>query len=317
MAAETVSVVIPTWNGASLLPECLDSLLRQSVPPAEIVVADGASSDGTAELVERDYPASHLLRLGTNRGYTGAANAGILHSSGTLVAIVNQDVVLEPSWIEEVIRAAQVNPFAGAIATKIMLYDERDHFHSAGDDFRVDGIPVNRGVWEKDIGQYDVPAPVFGACGGAAVYRRKMLDQVGLLDESFFMYCEDVDLAWRQQLAGWPTIYAPRAVAYHHLGASGGGVLASYFTGRNTLYVLVKDLPGPLWRKHGHSILRAQLRISSQALRAWRGAAARARLKGQLAGLLTSVRMLEKRRSIQRARQVDLSYLEDLLSAVD
>jgi len=317
MLPETCSVVIPSWNGAALLPACLDSLLAQSQPLSEIVVADGASSDGTPELVERDYRAVRLLRLGANRGYAGAANAGISNTTGSLVAVVNQDVVVDPAWAQEVVRVAHEYPGAGAVATKIMLFDRRDHFHSAGDGFRVDGIPFNRGVWRKDEGQYDQVCEVFGACGGAAVYRRLMLDQVGLFDETFFMYCEDVDLAWRQQLAGWRAVYAPQAVAYHHLGASGGGVLASYFTGRNTLYVILKDIPGPLLRKHRSAILAAQLRIAKDALRSWRGAAARSRLRGQLAGLLTWPRLMDRRRSIQRSLRVDIAYLDALLQAVD
>jgi GT2 family glycosyltransferase len=140
---------------------------------------------------------------------------------------------------------------------------------------------------------------------------------VGWLDESFFMYCEDVDLAWRQQLAGWRTVFAPRAVVFHHLGASGGGVTASYYTGRNSIYVIVKNMPGPLLLKYWPAILAAQLRVSRDALLAWRGAAARARLRGQLAGLLTWPRMLSKRRAIQRSRSVPIRYLESLLEAVD
>ncbi|MBC7261554.1 MAG: glycosyltransferase family 2 protein, partial [Chloroflexi bacterium] len=220
-------------------------------------------------------------------------------------------------WLEEIARVAHAHPEAGAIACKIMLYDRRDHFHSAGDGYRRDGIPVNRGVWQKDVGQYDTECPVFAACGGAAVYRRSVLDQIGWFDESFFMYCEDVDLGWRQQLAGWSTIYAPRAVAFHHLSASGGGVTASYYTGRNTIYVIAKNVPSPLLLKYWPAMLRAQWRIFVDALRAWRGAAARARMRGQWVGLLTWPRMLNKRRMIQRSRRVSIAYLESLLDAVD
>jgi GT2 family glycosyltransferase len=310
---ETVSVVIPSWNGVKLLPPCLDSLRAQTCRPLEVWVVDSASGDETVAMVRREYPEVHLLALAENRGYSGAVNAGIGKAQGTLMAILNQDLVVDPGWLEEMARVAAAHPEAGAFGSKIMLFEQRDHFHSAGDLYGSDGIPVNRGVWQKDEGQYDQAGEVFGACGGAAVYRRRLLDEIGGFDETFFMYCEDVDLAWRQQLAGWRTVYAPQAVAYHHLSASGGGVTASYFTGRNTLWVIFKNVPGPLLRKYWPAMLAAQWRISWDALRAWRGTAARARLRGQLAGFLTWPRLLGKRRAIQRSRRVSLEYLEQLL----
>ena len=145
-----------------------------------------------------------------------------------------------------------------------------------------------------------------------------MLDRVGLLDEDFFFSCEDVDLAWRAQLAGWRCIYTPRAIVYHKLSATGGGTTASFYDGRNTVYLLIKDYPGDLWRLHWRAILRTQLRIASEALRAWRGAAARARLRGQLVGLLLGIpRMLSKRRAVQRSRTVDGTYLARILTGID
>ncbi len=317
MNTETFSVIVPSWNGVRFLPTCLDSLRAQTYSDLEVVVVDSASTDESVALVRRDYPEVRLIALTENRGFTGAVNAGIARAKGTLVALLNQDAEADPRWLEEMARAAFAHPEAGAVACKIMLFDRRDRFHSAGDNYRLDGIAVNRGVWQKDEGQYDTETEVFGACGGAAAYRRRVLDEIGWFDESFFMYCDDVDLAWRQQLAGWRTVYAPRAVAFHRLSASGGGVTASYYTGRNTIYVLVKNMPNALLGKYWRAILAAQLRTSADALRAGRGTAARARLRGQLAGLLTWPRMLGKRRAIQRSRRVSIAYLESLLEAVD
>jgi GT2 family glycosyltransferase len=126
------------------------------------------------------------------------------------------------------------------------------------------------------------------------------------------MYCEDVDLNWRAQMAGWKCIYAPRAVVYHRLSATGGGVLSSYQTGRNTLWVIARNVPGPLLRRYGGRMVRAQLGIALEALRAWRGAAARARLRGQLAGLVTSLRWLKQRRQHAAAPE-KLAYIESIL----
>jgi GT2 family glycosyltransferase len=142
-----------------------------------------------------------------------------------------------------------------------------------------------------------------------------MLDRIGVLDDDFFFSLEDMDLAWRAQLAGWRCLYTPAAIVYHHLSATGGGVTASYYDGRNLIFILVKDFPAALWRKYGWHVLKAQARLGWQALRAWRGEAARARLRGMLAGLWNAPRMWSKRRCIQQDRAVSIDYLESVLSA--
>ncbi len=311
------SVIIPNWNGAHHLPTCLESLRRQTYPHFEVIVADNGSTDGSLDLLARDYPWVRVLPLGENRGFAGACNAGMRIAQGEFIVLLNNDTEADPRWLEEVVAAFERHPEAGIVASKMLLFDRRDTFHTAGDFYRLDGIPGNRGVWQRDEGQYDREEYVFSACGGSAAYRRAMLEQVGLLDEDFFYSCEDVDLAWRAQLAGWRCVYAPRAVVYHKLSATGGGTTASFYDGRNFIYLLVKDYPGDLWRVHWRAILRAQLRVTWEALRAWRGAAARARLRGQLAGLLGIPKMLRKRRAVQRSRTVDRAYLESILTGVD
>jgi GT2 family glycosyltransferase len=212
------------------------------------------------------------------------------------------------------VAALLARPEAGLAAAKMRLFDRRGVLHSAGDGYRPDGIPFSRGVWQPDEGQFDAPGWIFGGCGGAVAYRRTMLDDVGLFDESFFMYCEDVDLNWRAQLAGWKCWYTPQALVYHKLSATGGGTIASFYTGRNTLWVIAKDYPGALLRRNWPHILRAQGAIARDALRAWRGEAARARLRGQLSGLIGWPRMLKQRRAIQAARRVPDEYVASLLA---
>jgi GT2 family glycosyltransferase len=312
-----VSVIIPNWNGAQHLPDCLESLRRQTFREFEAIVADNGSTDGSLELLAGDYPGVRVLALGENRGFTGACNAGMQAARGEFVVLLNNDTEADPRWLGEVVGAFRRHPEAGIIASKMLLFDRRDTFHTAGDFYRVDGIPGNRGVWQKDAGQYEHEETVFSACGGSAAYRKAMLDQVGLLDEDFFYSCEDVDLAWRAQLVGWRCIYTPRAVVYHKLSATGGGATASFYDGRNFIYLLAKDYPGDLWRAHWRAILRAQLRITMEALRAWRGAAARARIRGQLAGLAGLPRMLRKRGAVQCSRTVGGAYLDSILTGVD
>jgi GT2 family glycosyltransferase len=199
----------------------------------------------------------------------------------------------------------------------MLLFDQRDHFHTAGDFYRLDGVPGNRGVWQADVGQYDREEIVFGACGGTAAYRRTTLDEIGFLDDDFYFSCEDVDISWRANLAGWQVLYVPTAVVYHKLKATGGSVTGSYYDGRNFLYLIWKNYPASLLRRYWPQVVRSQLRITLAALRAWRGEAARARLRGQLAGLWGWGKMWTKRRQIQALRRVDDETLTAVLTAVD
>jgi GT2 family glycosyltransferase len=313
--APLVSVVIPNWNGAAYLPACLESLRGQTYASFEVIAADNASTDGSQELLRDDYPEVRLVQLPENRGFTGAANAGIEAARGEVVALLNNDTEVEPGWLAAIVDAFDRHPEAGMVASKMLLHDARDTFHTAGDTYSLGGLPGNRGVWEKDEGQYDAEEYVFSACGGSAVYRRAMLEEIGLLDQDFFFSCEDVDLGWRAQLAGWRCVYVPGAVVYHHLAATGGDVTASYYNGRNYLWLIAKNYPGPLLRRHWPRIVRTQARIAWEALKAWRGRAARARLRGMLAGLLTLPRALRKRKRVQRMRTASLDYIESILTS--
>ncbi len=309
----TLSIIIPNWNGAKHLPTCLDSLRHQTYPNLDVILVDNASSDESVALVERDYPEVVLLQLDHNLGLTGGINRGIQVAQGEIIAPLNNDTAVVPGWADALVTALRSHPDAGIAASKMLLFDRRDTFHSAGDAYRVDGIPVNRGVWQKDEGQFDDDVYIWGGCGGAVAYRRSMLDDIGLLDEDLFMYCEDVDLNWRAQLVGYKCVFAPQAVVYHHLSATGGGEIASFYTGRNTLWVLVKNYPSGLLRRYWRAVVRAQLKIARDAFEARRGAAARARLRGQVAGLLGLPRWLRKRRAIQAKRKVSLDVIEELL----
>jgi len=312
-----VSVVVPNWNGERLLPLCLDSLRQQTYRPVEVIVVDNGSTDGSLALLAQSYPEVRVVALDENRGYAGGVNAGFRAAQGRLLVAFNNDAEAEPDWIVGLVAALDRHPEAGMATSRVRLFDRRDHLHTAGDFYRLDGIPGNRGVWRPDGPAFDEECWVFGAAGVASAYRRQMLDQIGLLDETFGSYLEDVDLSWRAQLAGYGCIYAPRAVVYHMVSATGGGPMASFFVGRNTLWVIVKNYPGSLLRRFWPAVLRAQFRIAWQALRAWRGAAARARLRGQMAALLGLPRLLRERRLVQPGRCVSDEYLLSILTPLD
>ncbi len=309
------SVIIPTYNGERLLIPCLEALRAQEYPRErwEIIVVDDASRDGTRARLASDYPGVRVVALPTNRGLAAACNAGAAAARGEALVMLNNDTEVEPGWLAALLEPLAADPTVGAVAAKMLLFDRRDVLHSAGDLYGRDGIPRNRGVWERDVGQYDASVRVFGGCGGAVAYRRTAWEEAGGFDEQLFMYLEDVDLAWRLRLLGWEARFAPQARVYHRLSASGGGTLASFYTGRNTLWVLARDVPGPLLRRYWPAIIRAQLHIAREALRAWRGAAARARLRGQLAGLAGLPRWLAQRPALQARRRVSIEALDELL----
>ena len=312
-----ISVIIPNWNGAALLPGCLDSLRNQTHSNYEVILVDNASTDDSVDMVRREHPEVRILELDENLGLAGGVNAGIAIARGETIALLNNDAEATPAWLAELEAALVRHPEAGFAASKMLLYDQPETINSAGDFYRTDGIPGNRGVWQPDDGQFDQEDLVFGGCGGAVAYRRAMLEQIGLFDDDFFMYCEDVDLAWRAQLSGWRCVYAPLAVVFHRLSATGGGVLASYHNGRNCIYVLVKNYPASLFIRHWPQIIRAQLRIAWDALRAFRGKSAQARLRGQLAALWGIPSMLRKRARTQSLRRVSDDYLLSVLTEID
>jgi GT2 family glycosyltransferase len=309
------SVIIPNYNGKRLLETCLDALRRQTYPAAltEIIMVDDASTDDSVQFVRERFPEVKIIRLASNGGLAIGCNAGAKAATGELLVMLNNDTEAEPGWLAALVEAAERYPQAGAIASKMLLFDRRTVLHNAGDMMGADGIPRNRGVWQEDRGQYDGDTVVFGGCGGGVAYRRKAWQQAGGFDERLFMYLEDVDLAWRLQLLGWEARFAPHARLYHQLSATGGGTLASYYTGRNTITVIAKDMPGPLIRRHLARIISAQWRVTRDALRAWRGEAARARLRGQLAGALRLPLTLAWRGEVQSKRKASIEAIEALL----
>ncbi len=312
------SIIIPNWNGRQHLDDCLNSLRRQTRRDFDVVLVDNGSTDGSQAAVREHYPEVELIELRENRGFTGACRAGYAAARGAFIVLLNNDTEVEPAWLAELAGSFDRYPEAGSVVGKIRLFDERQRLHTTGDYVRIDGIPGNRGVWEIDSGQYDREEYVFSGCGAAVAYRREAQEEVGFLDDDFFFSCEDIDLGWRLNLAGWRVVYNPAAVVYHKVKASGGGgTVASYHDGRNFLYLIWKNYPTALLRRHWRVVLGAQWRLAREALRHWRGAAARARLRGQAAGLLGLPRMWPKRRRIQAARRISNEELMDRLTPVD
>lgn len=289
----TVDLIVPTLNASDYLARCLDSLLRSTFTDFNLIVFDDGSTEDIAPVVHARFPAARVLRSESNIGLARIFNRAIDAGNAPYVVLLNNDTEVEPAWLGELVSCAERHPMAGSLASKLRLLSDRRKLHSAGDGWSVRGMPVNRGVWLDDFGQYDREADVFAACGGAALYRRAALDDLRsrdgfVFDERLFMYCEDVDLAWRLQTAGWRCVFAPQAVVYHALSATGGGTLASFYVSRNVWLVLAGSVPREFVQPYRARIAAYHLGRTLRTLRHIREPAARASIRGTLAGLWIS-----------------------------
>ena len=310
-----VTVVVPNWNGERFLETCLGSLCEQSFEDFETVVVDNGSTDASLALLERDFPEVRVAALPENRGFAAAANAGIMASGAEFVALLNNDTEVDPLWLESLVRSAEDHPEAGLLATKLVDFHDRRFLDGAGDALRLSGLPYRLGHGERDRGQFDAPGYVFSACAAAALYRRGMLDEVGLFDEDFGSYCEDGDLSFRARLAGYECFYVPDAVVYHMGSASTGGkrsATATRLGTRNSISLLIKDLPLSV-APHVLPFF-----VAGQIVR-FAAAAATGTLGAHLEGLAGAWRqlplMIEKRREIQGKKKVSDAYVRRLLRA--
>jgi GT2 family glycosyltransferase len=295
------AVVIPNWNGAEWLAGCLDAVAAQTLRPDELVVVDAASSDDSLRILAGHPAGPRVIEVGANRGFGASANLGLAAVAAEAVALVNTDVVLAEDWLERTMGALARDPGAAAVATKMLSLADPGVVDDTGDFLRRDGAAEQRGKFRRDDGRWDEPGEVWGACAGAALFRRDAVLGVGGFDERFFMYLEDVDLALRLRLAGWHCRYEP-AIALHAGGGSSGR-LSRPVTGwvaRNTLLLVAKAFP----------LRWAPLVLYRQA--AWAAHAARERrLRSHLAGLAAAVpllpAMLRERRRLRRTARVAIA----------
>lgn len=310
-----VQVIIPNWNGRHLLPRCLDALSRQTFDDFTITVVDNGSTDGSVTWLREHAPSVRVIANTANRGFAAAVNQGIRTGEGEYVATLNNDAEPEPGWLEALVAAAESDDRVGMCASKMLFADRPHLINSAGICLDWAGI-----AWDCRGGELDQPSEerlteIFGPCAGAALYRRKMLDEVGLFDEDFFAYLEDVDLAWRARLAGWIALYVPTARVYHAHSATLGehSPLKSFLLARNKIWLIAKNYPMPWLAFYFPLILCYDWASVLYALVARRDFQA---LKGRWAGFLGLPNALAKRRQIQALRRVGAREWREIIHPI-
>ncbi len=301
-----VSAVVVNWNGGEYLRACLSSLKAQTYPDLECVLVDNASTDGSADLVEREFPWVRVVRNARNRGYASAMNRGIREGRGEFILALNFDVVLAPEFVARLVEALRAFSRAGSASGRLYRADSPALLDSAGHEAYRPRLFRNRGYMEPDSPLFQVGTEVFGAPGAAALYRREMLEDVALdgeyFDEDLFAFFEDVDLDWRARLRGWTSVYVPEAVGWHERGGTGrrrNDLVEELNFANRVLVVMKNDSPSRLARNLPAFLLTLALKAAELAL-------ARPRVLARAAAriLRLAPRILEKRRKVQAGRRV-------------
>lgn len=210
-------MIIPTWDGADLLRPALISLRRQTFTGFETIVVDNGSRDATPSMLAAEFPEVQVVRFPENRGFAPAVNAGLRAARGEVLALMNNDVEADPGWLAALVGALERHPDAGFVASKMLSARDPSRIDSAWDAMGL--APFNVGHGEPDGPRFAEGRYVLSACAGAAAYRKSFFDRVGLFDEGFFAWFEDVEIGIRGQLAGLRCWYEPAAVV-HHLGSA-------------------------------------------------------------------------------------------------
>lgn len=246
MAGSGITVIIVNYNGGERLLALLEALDKQTAPHATIIV-DNASVDGSARAAHARFPQHRYLPLRHNTGFAHAVNLAVRHADSELIVLLNPDTVPQPDFVEAITTPFEGRPRLAAVAGTLVFERNPQVIASAGISLHRNGLAIDRLLGERLTARE--PSPVFGASGGAAAYRGAAFVEAGGFPEVFFMYQEDVDLAFRLQLAGWDALWQPAAVASHAYSASAGegSPFKSRLIARNRIWTLARCLPRRLW----------------------------------------------------------------------
>ena len=240
-----VSVIIPNFNGIAFLDTVLNSLEGQSMNDFEVILVDNGSTDGSCSFTAANYPWVHILELPDNFGFCRAVNEGIRASKAPYVLLLNNDTEVTENFVEEMLAAIKRHRKAFSCGARMVQYHDRDRLDDAGNYYCALGWSFARGRG-RDIHAFEKEEKIFAACAGAAIYRKKILDQIGLFDEEHFAYLEDVDIGYRARIYGYENWYAPEAVVYHVGSGTSGSRYNQFktrYSSRNNVYLVYKNMP--------------------------------------------------------------------------
>jgi len=239
-----VSVIIVNYNGARIIEECLYSLYNQTVSQIEIIVLDNNSNDESIQILEKHTDKIKLIKSNSNVGFACGNNIGLSEAKGEFIALLNNDAIANPDWLEKMLQAIQKSRTIGSCGCKIISYYDRERMDSAGLLVSIDGLSRGRGR-DKPVDEYNQYEEILIPSGCAALYRREAIDEVGFFDEDFFCYCEDTDLGMRLQLYGWKSVYVPEAIVYHKYSQTSGkySLFKAQMVERNHYWFVLKNYP--------------------------------------------------------------------------
>ncbi len=231
MDRRKVHVIILNWNGREVLGPCLDSLMRVNDPPLEIIVVDNGSTDSSREIVRQGFPGVELIENGENLLFAAGNNVGIeaaLERGAEFVLLLNNDTEVDPGFAAEMFQAFD-DPAVGVAGPKIYYHDDPERIWYGGGGFnRLTGVPFHRGLRRMEGSFEDAPGETGWVTGCALMARREVFGQIGLLDPSYTIYCEDVDFCLRAAAAGWSLRYVPSARLWHKVSSGSGGGMTPF-----------------------------------------------------------------------------------------
>lgn len=310
---QLIDIIIPNWNGEKMLEMCLSSLRNQTSQKFTVTVVDNGSADGSLDLLKTQYPEVQVLPFQENRGFSAAVNAGIKKTSNTWILLLNNDIEMARDCIEILLENCLNQDEFDLFALKMLSFDQRSILDGAGDGILRGGVGYRLGTMEKDCSHYHLRRNVFGACAGAALYRRTLFKAIGLFDEDFFAYLEDVDLNLRAARSGHKCFFLPDAKVYH-IGSGSTGSKINQFTiclsTRNNIFVLLKHYSLAMFIRFLPAILIYQLFWFMFVLK---NGQLKAYLKGLMQSISLTATMIQKREDIKRSTIISARVLGDMM----
>lgn len=244
-----VTVVIPNYNGIKYIRDCMDSLRKQEGIPFDLLIVDNGSKDGSLEVLQEEYTEARVIALEENTGFCHAVNLGIQNSNTPYVILLNNDTVVKAGFVESLVKAIEESERIFSVSSMMLSMKDESIIDDAGDGYSMLGWAYARGKG-KTVSRYEKRAEIFAACGGAAIYRKAIFEEIGYFDENHFAYLEDIDIGYRARIYGYRNVYEPAAKVIHAGSATSGSRYNEFKTklsSANNAYMIAKNMPFLQW----------------------------------------------------------------------